>query len=420
MFQLLRNRNFTLLWVGGLISLMGDWALGVALPIYIYRLTGSPLAISATILAELVPVLALSSVAGVFVDRWNRRYTVIGANVLQAAGLLPLLLVHSAGLVWIVYVVAATQSIVQQFVMPATNALLPAVVAEDDLVAANALSSIRSSTARLVGPAVGGALATLGGLPVVTWVDAGSFALAAAMTALVIGAGSVQRAEIAPSPGSVWRRLWGELTDGFALVRGDRVLSIMALSMLITGIGEAVFGVMFVVWVRVILHGGALQIGWFMSAQAVGGLLGGLMVAHYARNLPPLPTVGVSCFLFGLLDIALFVYPLLRPVVLPGLAIIVLVGLPGAAFGASWNTVMQTRVVDEFRGRVFGFFGTTAGIGHLTGTVLGGVLGVVAGPILLLTIFQGGSYVLTGAGILLLLVGIQGVRERSGDALTVS
>src|SRR5579884_1376706 len=104
MLALLRNRNFALLWAGSLVSQMGDWALFVALPMYVYRLTGSTLATSGAFLAELVPALLLGTVAGVFVDRWDRRVIIIVANTLLAVGLLPLLAVHSSGLIWIVYV----------------------------------------------------------------------------------------------------------------------------------------------------------------------------------------------------------------------------------------------------------------------------------------------------------------------------
>lgn len=405
MLQLLKNRNFDLLWVSGLISLMGDWALGVALPITVYRLTGSSLATSAAFVSELVPALALGSVAGVFVDRWNRRSTVIVANLLQAVGLMPLLAVHSADGVWIVYAVGATQSIVAQFLGPADNALLPAVVTEADLVSANSLISVRQNAARLIGPAAGGAVAALGGLGAVTWIDSGSFLVAGVLTVFVTGVATARPAGDEAAAATWGRAFWRELVAGLALVRRDSVISVLTLSRLITGIGEGVMGVMFVIWVRLMLHGGALQIGWFMSAQAVGGLLGGIVVAHIGRRLSPLPWMGAASVVFALLDIALFSYPLATDRVPPGLALIALVGLPAALFGACWMTITQTRVTDEFRGRIFGVFGTSSGLGLLGGALLAGALGGIAGPVLMLNVFQGGGYILTGCAILLVVAG---------------
>src|SRR5919198_1112108 len=86
MIATLRQRNFALLWFAGLISLAGDWMLIVALPIYVYQLTGSTLATSTMFIAGRLPTLLFGSVAGVFVDRWDRKRTMVVANLLLALG----------------------------------------------------------------------------------------------------------------------------------------------------------------------------------------------------------------------------------------------------------------------------------------------------------------------------------------------
>src|SRR5262249_51248553 len=126
---LLRQRAFSLLWIAGLISLTGDWLIAVALPIYVYKLTGSPAATSAVVAVSVVAALLAGSVAGVYVDRWDRRRVLIGANLLQVGAILPLLAVDSADRVWIVLLVAFVESALGQFVAPAEHALLPALVA---------------------------------------------------------------------------------------------------------------------------------------------------------------------------------------------------------------------------------------------------------------------------------------------------
>src|SRR5581483_2896085 len=107
MLQLLRHRDFALLWWAGLISLAGDWVLMVGLPLYVYKVTGSTLATGGMLVAAILPALLLGSVAGVFVDRWDRRATLIVADLLLALGLLPLLLVHAHGQLWVVYLVSS-------------------------------------------------------------------------------------------------------------------------------------------------------------------------------------------------------------------------------------------------------------------------------------------------------------------------
>src|SRR6266576_674580 len=103
MLRLLHNSNFRLLWLGGLISLMGDWALAVALPFEVYRRTNSTIATAGIVLAGLIPAFLFGSPAGVLVDRWDRRRLMIWVNVGMALALLPLLTIDLLG-IWIVYV----------------------------------------------------------------------------------------------------------------------------------------------------------------------------------------------------------------------------------------------------------------------------------------------------------------------------
>src|SRR5438093_12675200 len=104
MLALLRQRNFPLLWLAGLVDMAGDWVLIVGLPIYVSQLTGSALATSLMLAASIIPRLLLGSVAGVFVDRWDRKRTMVVVDGLLALGLLPLLAVHSSDQIWIVYI----------------------------------------------------------------------------------------------------------------------------------------------------------------------------------------------------------------------------------------------------------------------------------------------------------------------------
>src|ERR671931_1751388 len=97
MLATLRQRNFALLWAGGLISRAGDFILFVGLPFYVYERTGSALATGGTFMAETLPSLLFGSTVGVFVDRWDRRRTMLISDVLRAAVLLALLSVQSSG-----------------------------------------------------------------------------------------------------------------------------------------------------------------------------------------------------------------------------------------------------------------------------------------------------------------------------------
>src|SRR5205823_589895 len=157
----LHQRNFRLLFIGGLISGLGDFFLFIALPFYVYTLTGSALATGGTFIAESLPSILFGSVAGVFVDRWDRRRTMIVADALRAILLLGLLAFRSRETVWIVFAVSLVQATIGQFFQPSKDALIPRLVDEKDLLAANSLSSMGGQLTMLIGPALGGAALAL-------------------------------------------------------------------------------------------------------------------------------------------------------------------------------------------------------------------------------------------------------------------
>jgi MFS family permease len=199
-WALLRRRDFGLLWAGGLVSETGDWFLLVGLPIWVLQLTGSSLVTATVFLVGLLPGLVVGPLAGVLVDRWDRRRTLIAVSLAQATFLLPLFAVDGREDLWILYGVMALEASLAQLNDPARNALVPSLVDEDDLVAANALIGLNSNLARLAGSPLGGILVEVAGLPGLVIGDAASFLLGAALIASV---GSRPRSGLHPDPRSV-------------------------------------------------------------------------------------------------------------------------------------------------------------------------------------------------------------------------
>jgi MFS family permease len=412
MLATLRQRNFGLLWIAGLISLAGDWMLRIALPIYVYQLTGSALATSTMLIAGMLPDLLFGSIAGVFVDRWDRKRTMVICNLLLAIGLLPLLAVRSADQLWLIYIVAFCESTIAQFFVPAENALLPQLVGEEHLVAANSLNSLNNNLARLIGPALGGIVAGLAGLAGVALIDAATFLLAATLIALIGGAYKPAKSQAADAPatvGQAWAAIPREWLAGMRLIRRERVVMILFALIAITSLGEGVFGVLFVVFVNRILEGGAQEIGWLMSAQAVGGLIGGVLVGWIGNKASSVALIGLGALAFGLIDLAIFNYPAFFPGFTLALILFVAVGIPGVAMRTGMNTLLQSAVADEYRGRIFGTYGTTAALLALLGATLAGTLGDRIGAVTLLNI-QGGVYVAAGLLAPVLLHGARRVR----------
>jgi len=158
MLAVLRQRNYSLLWFAGLISITGDWTLNVALPFYVYQMTGSALATGLMFMARTLPGVLFGSIAGVMVDRWDRKWTMVIVNLLAAPLVLLFLTVGSPSGLWVIYLVAFIESSIMQFFVPAEKALLPRLVSEQHLLAANSLSAINTNLGMLIGPAIGGRL----------------------------------------------------------------------------------------------------------------------------------------------------------------------------------------------------------------------------------------------------------------------
>jgi Na+/melibiose symporter-like transporter len=386
-----RNRPFRLLLTANFISFAGDWILNAGLAYQIYVLTGSTLASAAMVIATLLPQAALGSVAGVLADRWDRRRTMIACNLLLALTLLPLLLVTRPGHAPIVYAVAAAHSALAALFATAEAALVPSLVEKSDLITANALNGQARDVARLVGAALGGILASAGGIRFIAAADAATFVAAVVLLGFLRHRSHGVRTE-APSLLREWR-------EGARIALASRTLRVLLAFAVITGLGEAVMMTLMAPFVRDVLHGGPSAYGALMSVQAIGGLAGGFLATLIGHRFPPRLLLGGGAVVFGLLDLALFLYPLLLPALWPAVVLMILVGLPGALTVAGLMTIFQTATDDRHRGRVFGAMTTLIAAAMLTGTAAAGFLAGRAGIVAVIAV-QGMAYCLAGVLVL--------------------
>ena len=404
MLAVLRQRNFALVWFAGLISLTGDWFLIVARPLVVYQLTGSVAATALAAASRLLPQLFLGSVAGVFVDRWDRRRTMLACNILLGCSLLPLVLVRSADWLWLLYLQTIVQSILSQFLRPAENALLPRLVAEADLVPANALNGLNNNLARLVGPPLGGLAVATWGLTGATLIDALSFFVAAGMLALVQIDGRVVRAATADAthdhlPARAWTKMWRDLATGLALVRQNRLIAVIFLFWAVSGIGEGLFSSLFAPFVTTILEGGSVAFGTIVAAQAVGGLVGSAAIGYIGKRISPGKLLGYGALGLGAIDLCTINAHRVAPGLLLPIIFMVLVGIPGSGIDVGSTTLIQTTVADEYRGRIFGAISAMGALFMLVGTALAGTLGDRLGIVTLLNL-EGFLFVASGFVVL--------------------
>lgn len=407
MLATLRQRDFSLLWFAGLISLMGNWMLNIALPVTVYEMTGSALAVGGMLLARTLPAIIFSSIAGVLVDRWERRRTIVIVNVLLAVSILPLLLVRSPDWLWLIYGVSFVQSALGQFFVPAENALLPLLSDPKYLVSANALNALNNNLARLIGPALGGVVAPILGMNGVVLIDVLTYLTAAGLSALISmtshpgKTGDASRISI--------RRVYDEWRDGLQLIGRQRTVRVLFALNIFPSIGESTMYVLFVPFVTEVLRGDALHVGGLMSAQAVGGIIGGIVIGTVAQRVSTARLLGVSALIFGFVDLALFNYSTFFSGIAIAYVLIAFAGPLAVGMGASYNTLLQTHVADAYRGRVFSTISLTGSLVTLVGIAFAGFAGDVVGIVPVINT-QAYAYMLLGVGCLLLF------REKASQA----
>jgi MFS family permease len=381
MLAVLRQRNFGLLWIGQLISILGDYVLTIALPFFIYDRTGSVAATGLMFVVEALPRVTLGTIAGVFVDRWDRKRTMIASDLLRAGLLLPLLLAGSPETLWIVYVVGFLQSLISLFFSPAESAVLPQIVAKEDLLAANSASSVADASARIVGPAIGGALLGILGFGSVVLFDSASF-LVSALTIVMIAVPKLrsepgragQAAAPATSSASL-SRVWHELVEGLRVIHADSLLSGLLAVLGIVVLGDGFVSVVGVAYTKSVLHAGPTEFGYVMTAQGAGAVFGGFLVGRAAKAVAPGRLVTVGFLAMGVAILGIVVTANLTA----AYVLMFFTGAPNMGARVGVQTLLQQSVANQFRGRVFGTVNTTVALSSLSGMGLATVLGAAVG-----------------------------------------
>jgi MFS family permease len=410
MFALLRRRNYGLLWFAQFVSMIGDWALFTALPFFVYQITGSVLATGGMFMIQIVPPLLFGSIAGVFVDRWDRRWTMIGSSLFRGAVLVILLGVRSADMIWLVYLAGFLESLASQFFGPANNALLPTLVDEDQLISANSLDSLGENSARLIGPALGGVLLASIGLQGVILIDIASYILAALLMYFIRVpiTESVSPVPLEGSAGSTISAFWGEFIAGIKLVSGKKPLSRIFWVLGIAFLGDSILTVLWAAFFQDIVGVGSAEFGLALTVRGVAGILGGLVIGAVGSKFEPNHLISFGLVGTGIGLLAMVLWPIYAITLL----IMILISVPLMSWLISSQTWIQTHAPEEYRGRVFGVYGTFSALLMLVGMAFASGMGDTLG--ISNTLYLGGViYVLSGLLAVILLRGISQPAEKT-------
>jgi MFS family permease len=384
----LRARNYKLFFTGQSISLIGTWMTRIAMSWLVYRLTGSAVLLGVVGFASQIPVFVLGPIAGVWVDRWDRHRTIVITQILamiQSFALAALTLAHIVT-VWELIALALMQGVINAFDMPARQAFVIQMVEQRaDVANAIALNSSMVNAARLLGPAIAGVVVAAVGEGYCFLIDGISYiAVIISLLMMRITVPQVRQPQ---------RHIAHELMEGWRYAVGSVPIRSILVNLAIVGSFGMPYTVLMPIFASKILHGGPHTLGFLMASTGVGALAGALLLALRKSVL------GLGrqiVFTTGLFGAALIVFALSHWLWLS------LLVLPLAGFGmmqqmASSNTILQTIVHDEKRGRVMALYNMSLqGMAPFGSLLAGGMAARVGAPA---TIIVSGVALLLGSAL---------------------
>ena len=302
--SLFRERNFLWLWLAYVISNLGDRALAIALSVTIYDATNSKTALGLSLIFGTLPVLLFGLAGGVFADRWNRRRTMITADVGRALAVLLLLYIPSAHFKAhfdahdksIVYAAAFLVASFSCFFSPARQSLLPAIVPRGKLLQANGLMLSANQATLFLGPTLGGLLISVFHPRGVFLFDAATFIASAFFVRLIT--------DVVVMPGTKSARgvagLWREAGEGLRYVSTSRVLrpSLVLLSLVV--MGGAVYNTLELPFVQDVWGGNGKQYGLLVALSGLAAVLTGLATVGPIRSAPPARLIAPGFTVMGI------------------------------------------------------------------------------------------------------------------------
>lgn len=363
-FASLAHRNYRIYFVGQFVSLVGMWMQSAAQSWLVFDLTRSEAMLGAVGVAGSIPVLVVSIWGGILADRFPRRRILIACQAVFAllAAILATLVLTGMVQVWHILLLATIGGIVGGLEMPSRQAFVIEMVGRRDLMNAIALNSSVFHASRILGPAVAGIVIATWGTGPCFLINALSYG--AVMAALL----SMRLAAVTPSTatGSAWQ----QATEGFRVVaRTPRVAGLMLL-MLAVGIFGWSYVILLPSLARDTLGTDADGYGWMMSATGVGSVIGALWIAATRDIRSGRFLIAGSIGLFAVSATALSWVTTLPAAI----ALLVPAGMGLTAFFSGTNTLVQSSVDDEVRGRAMGVYTLVYGLLMPVGALFAGTL----------------------------------------------
>jgi MFS family permease len=361
-FSVFKNRSFVLLWFAELVSSMGTALTSLTASILIYRETGSTLSVGLMLIATTAPTLLVGLIAGVFVDRFDRKRIMIAADLIRAVliALIPFAISYNIALM---YVIVALTSTVTQFFDPANASMMPDIASEEDLAQANSLMVISSVGATTIGFALSGLIATGFPIELAFWIDALTFIVSA------VCIGLIKVPAMKPEGSSNVATVVANLKTGIRFVGSTPILR----SLLLIGLPIiALFGfqsTLLLPYSLRVLNTTEFQYSLIEAAQSIGLVIAGLLMARFADRLREGQWLSISYIAMGVLLLAFALVSRLAP----ALILMVLIGFANGPSQIGRKLIIQRNTPREMRGRVASVFYITRDTLYMLGMLLAGL-----------------------------------------------
>ena len=363
-FRALRHRNYRLFFWGQLVSLIGTWMQQTAMSWFVYQITGSKLLLGAVAAVGSAPMMLFSIWGGALADLYPKRSILV---ITQSAQMICAFLLAAgawagfAGPIFII-VIAALNGVAMGFDMPARQAFTVEMTSREDLLNAISLNSSIVNGARVVGPSVAGVLIGAVGVAMCFFLNGVTF-IAVIAGLLMMRLPPFHRPTHLPSAGE---HAWNGIVYS---VKHQRVRTILLLFLAVGVFGWS-YAVLMPAFAKDVLGRGANGYGLLMSASGTGALAGALVVATWGHVFTPRKLALGGLWLFS---IALYVFSLTRDFY-AALVCLFVAGFGMLLFFSTSNTVLQTIVPDEMRGRVMGVWALVFGAMIPLGSVEAGAI----------------------------------------------
>lgn len=384
------NRNFGLLWFGQLVSQLGDKAYNIALMWWLFEKTKSPFFVSSFLVASMLPELIFGPVAGVYIDRWNKKKILVVSDIVRGIVVLTLAILYQLEVleIWHIYIAALSISLCAALFNPTTMSVIPIIVEKDELQQANAMSQMAAGAVSIIGPLLGASSVALIGYVGVLLFNGLSYILS--------GVGEVflrinTRGTQSKEP------VFASLMQGFRYIRTDvRVLVVVVVIAIVhVFVGSIVVMMPFVA--NLLDGNGINNLGVMQAAMGAGMIVGSVYISKYMCKSFSEFYLFYAIMCMGLGILTLGILQLTHVYLLAFYAIVcTMLGLCIAIASVFWRTIAQLCVPTEMTGRVFSVFSTT---GNISLPISIGAFGIFLN-------YMSSGLLFSLAGICLILIGI--------------